>query len=368
MTRALNELTFVPGLHDSACFKWMKERHIIYIPKVGKSADKPENLRPLSLLETVYKIQTRILSTRLVKTLDQVLSADQHGFRPGRSTQTCSLPFLETIHEADRTGKPLQLLSIDIKSAFDSISPELVKQVMQKLGYPTIYLDALHGWTGKGTAKVLVNSVLGPEFQLRTGTGQGDPPSAPRYDIGADPLLRAVQLVVQNSRYRLNTGRYVPFSAYADDQMGALAVQSSQQVKEIIQVYEDYAKVSGLRVNVEKTEIMCINTPELLKQSIQNDTGIQVVTELRHLGIEIRASYQDTVQASFNKTIQRTESRYSRINTSHADMFHKRQLITQAYIPSFTHLFMSLEYDSQTGQELDKKAKKNFYGQSLKKE
>jgi len=358
MTRALNELTFVPGLHESACFKWLKERHIIYIPKVGKPADRPENLRPLSLLETLYKIQTRILSTRLVKTLDQVLVADQHGFRPGRSTQTCSLPFLETIHEANSTGKPLQLLSIDIKSAFDSISPELVKQVMHKLGYPVIYLEALHGWTGKGTARVLVNSVLGPEFKLRTGTGQGDPPSAPRYDIGADPLLRAVQQVVQNFRYTMNTGRQVPFSAYADDQMGALSVQSSQQVKDIIQVYEDYSKVSGLKINVKKTEILCINTTDQLRQNIQEDTGIQVVTGLRHLGIELKTSYHETVQASFSKAMERTESRYNRINMSHADMFHKRQLITQAYTPSFTHLFMTLEYDPQAGQELDKKVRK----------
>jgi len=368
MVGALNELTFVPGLHESACFKWLKERYIIYIPKAGKEPDRPENLRPLSMLETLYKIQTRILSNRLVRTLDQALTVDQHGFRPGRSTQTCSLPFTEAIHEADRTGKPLQLLSVDIKSAFDSISPEIVRQVMERQGYPAIYLEALHGLTAKGNARVLVNSALGPEFLLRSGTGQGDPPSAPRFDIGSDPLIRAVQNVAQQYRYVLNTGRPVPISAYADDQMGALSVQTSQQVADIIQVYKDYAKVSGLEINVSKTEIMCINTAADLRTQIETDTGIRTVTGLRHLGIELRSTYQQTVATTYAKAKDKMEGKYKRINSSHADMFHKRQLITQSYLPSFSHIFMALEFDKQSGEELDKQVRTLLWTKSNKGE
>ena len=50
---------------------------------------------------------------------------------------------MEAIQEAERTGKPLQLLAVDIKAAFDTISPELVKQVMKKQQYPEIYLSAI---------------------------------------------------------------------------------------------------------------------------------------------------------------------------------------------------------------------------------
>ena len=155
-----------------------------YIPKVGKIPDRTDNLRPLSLLETFYKIKTRILANRLIRTLEEVLSDEQYGFRPGRSTQSCSLPFMEAIQEPERTGKPLQLLAVDIKAAFDTISPDLVKQVMKKQQYPEIYLSAIHNLTSTGEAAVLANSVKGEQFQTLSGTGQGDPPSAPRYDVG----------------------------------------------------------------------------------------------------------------------------------------------------------------------------------------
>ena len=69
---------------------------------------------------------------------------------------------------------------MDIKAAFDTISPDLVKQVMKKQQYPEIYLSAIHNLTSTGEAAVLANTVKGEQFQTLSGTGQGDPPSAPR--------------------------------------------------------------------------------------------------------------------------------------------------------------------------------------------
>ena len=66
---------------------------------------------------------------------------------------------MEAIQEVERTGKPLQLLAVDIKAAFDTISPDLVKQVMKKQQYPEIYLSAIHNLTSTGEAAVLANTV-----------------------------------------------------------------------------------------------------------------------------------------------------------------------------------------------------------------
>ena len=85
------------------------------------------NLRPLSLLETMYKIQTKILTTRMSGALDSVLYDHQHGFRGGRSIQTATVPILEAIRE---------LISIDIQSAFDTIDPKIIYDIMMKEKFP----------------------------------------------------------------------------------------------------------------------------------------------------------------------------------------------------------------------------------------
>ena len=51
------------------------------------------------------------------------------------------------------------LLAVDIKAAFDTISPDLVKQVMKKQQYPETYLSAIHNLTSTGEAVVLANAV-----------------------------------------------------------------------------------------------------------------------------------------------------------------------------------------------------------------
>ncbi len=59
-------------------------------------------------------------------TMEKVLYADQHGFCRNRSIQTATIPILEAVNDAEMAGIPLQLLSIDLKAAFDTISPHVI--------------------------------------------------------------------------------------------------------------------------------------------------------------------------------------------------------------------------------------------------
>ncbi len=111
--------------------------------KARQGRDTISNLRPLSLLETMYKIKTRILIKRMAGVMELILYKDQHGFCRNRSIQTASLPILEAIHDAERTGRSLQLLSIDLKAAFDTITPQIIYKVMQMEKFPEIYTEAL---------------------------------------------------------------------------------------------------------------------------------------------------------------------------------------------------------------------------------
>ncbi len=106
---------------------WLGERRIVFIPKSGKEGNRISNLRPLSLLETLYKIKTKILSERMAGIMEKVLYPNQHGFCRNRSIQTATVLILEAVHDAEKNGRSLQLLSIDLKAAFDTISPQVMK-------------------------------------------------------------------------------------------------------------------------------------------------------------------------------------------------------------------------------------------------
>jgi hypothetical protein len=49
-----------------------------------------------------------------------------------------------------------------------------------------------------------------------------------------------------------------------------------------------------LKVNIAKTTILGINTPRELLDDVAELTGITIVTELRYLGLQIKASYANS--------------------------------------------------------------------------
>ncbi len=79
----------------------------------------------------MYKIKTKILYERLAGIMERILYGDKHGFYRNCSIQTATLPMLEVLHDAEKHSRLLQLLSIDLKLAFDTISPQTIYDVME---------------------------------------------------------------------------------------------------------------------------------------------------------------------------------------------------------------------------------------------
>jgi hypothetical protein len=136
--------------------------------------------------------------------------------------------------------------------------------------------------------------------------------------------------------------------------MHPLRVENAQQVQEILTVYSNFQKVSGLKVNIAITTILGINTPRQLLDDIAELTGITVVTEFRYLGLQIKANYAESRTATYEAVHASVQRKFEAINSSFVDLCHRRQLIQQIFLPSFNHIFMAFGHDPQWGEEIDK--------------
>ena len=65
-----------------------------------------------------------------------VLTDAQHGFRPGRGTDTALLQFINAREHADESGTQLYTSSWDIRRAFDSVSRGAMELSWCRLGVP----------------------------------------------------------------------------------------------------------------------------------------------------------------------------------------------------------------------------------------
>jgi hypothetical protein len=111
-------------------------------PKSNKAA-KVSQFCPISLCNTIYKIISKILATRLKPLLHKIISLWQSAFVPGRVIQDNSI----IAHEVLNTMKKkrgiggLMALKIDTKKAFDTIKWSFLLNVLRLHGFNTKWIN-----------------------------------------------------------------------------------------------------------------------------------------------------------------------------------------------------------------------------------
>lgn len=162
-----------------------KQAEMRMIPKAGKTPTRPENYRPISLLEVPGKLLERVVSARLRTYLEtgNHLHPAQYGFRSGRGTVHAIALATETIaiHQANRYRCNLVLR--DVSKAFDRVWHLGLKYKLLHLGLPAPVERLLCDFLDDRTARVRVGGHLGPAFPLTTGVPQGSVLSPTLYSI-----------------------------------------------------------------------------------------------------------------------------------------------------------------------------------------
>ena len=99
----------------------MRRGIITLLPKQGKDNLYLKNWRPISLLNTDYKILAKLIANRLKKVLSLLICSDQTGFMKKRYTGENIRLFLDMIEFCKTHSVDGLAFSIDFEKAFDSI-------------------------------------------------------------------------------------------------------------------------------------------------------------------------------------------------------------------------------------------------------
>lgn len=80
------------------------------------------NYRPITLLNTTYKVYAKLIQRRLQPVLMELVSPDQTGFLPLRYILHNILLVQETLTWAKTSHQPLLLMKLDFAKAYDRVS------------------------------------------------------------------------------------------------------------------------------------------------------------------------------------------------------------------------------------------------------
>jgi len=371
LLEAVNDMIFSPEIFQLEHNKWIKNRKVVYVQKKKDNPQTPSDYRPLSMLETLYKIPSRILAKRINEYTSNIIGKHQHGFIAGKGIQEPILLATHAIQDANTNKKPLQIVSLDMEKAFDKIISEVVTQTMAEMGFPKKIISAIEQLPLRGTAKVEINGQLGRTIIIKIGSGQGDPLSAIIFIIGIEPLNRVLAKLMENHFYETTEKIKIGPVIYADDNLCTYNFTDGDQVKEMLKIYTEYTGVSGLNINFKKSYIMCLNTTRELKEEI-NEMGLETPEKIKYLGVTICKNEKDTAVKTIESLDAKMIKRRIMATTPPTDMLHRAFLINTAYLPVYNHVFMSLPINEEEQRKINKEVStflwtRQHQGQTVKK-
>ena len=151
-----------------------KEQTIVPIFKKDSKAN-PENYRPVSLTSHILKLFERVLRTKLVNFIEEqgLLSKEQYGFRPGRSTITQLLAHIDRIIQILERNQNADILYLDFSKAFDKVCHATLIKKLEGFGIRGKILKWLTSFLDERYQRVVIQGKLSTPEKVQSGVPQG---------------------------------------------------------------------------------------------------------------------------------------------------------------------------------------------------
>ena len=191
---------------------------ITLVPKKDKPTNLLGNLRPISLLNTDYKIATKAIAKKLEAVLPLVINADQTGNIKGRYMGENVRLISDIISYTAAKNLPGLAISLDFEKAFDSIEWNFLFKALDKLNFGPDLKNWVQTFYCNITSCVTNNGYACDFFNLERGVRQGHPLSDTLFVLGIKILALAIKKNPKIEGIRVGACE-IKITQYADDTM-----------------------------------------------------------------------------------------------------------------------------------------------------
>nr|GEZ34182.1 RNA-directed DNA polymerase, eukaryota, reverse transcriptase zinc-binding domain protein [Tanacetum cinerariifolium] len=308
----------VEFLNSSIMPKGCNTSFVAFIPKISNPV-VVSDFRPISLIGAKYKIITKLLANRLAKVIDSVISREQTAFVKHR--QILDGPLM----------------------------------VMHFMAFSDKWISWINGCLSHATALILVNGSPTREYHINRGLRQRDPLSPFLFIIAMEGLHVAVEDAISAGLYR---GKW-----------------SLANIRNMTTILECFHRVSGLKINFHKSNLVGIGIPFEEVKILSQITGCHAShLSFTYLGLPV--GYNMAVTKSWDPLIDKFSKRLSTWKASLLSIGGRTTLLTSVLGTIVTRLkdlktgilWNSLEFQNTAGSKGKKVTKAlSFYRMEMDK-
>ena len=223
------------------------------LPKKDKILKFLKNWRPISLLNTDYKILAHVLASRLQMVLPDIIHPDQNGYLKGRFIG-CNIRTIYDIIDFSQNKEFANLITfIDYEKAFDNIKIEYLIETLDKFGFGEIFKNWIKIMYTNISSCVMNNGYTSIFFPLSKGVRQGCPLSALLFILVVETLAINIRNndKIKGVKFQENE---VKISLLADDT--TIFTENTTSLEIVLDTIKMFRNASGLKINQTKTKIM----------------------------------------------------------------------------------------------------------------
>lgn len=324
------EAGVLPSTLNQAC--------ITLLAKKNKDPLNCASYRPISLLNTDYKILAKVLACRLDNVLPNIISTDQTGFIKQRRS-FFNIRRLFNIMYSPCQGVSECLLCMDAEKAFDRVEWNYLFETLARFGFGKTFISWIKLLYSGPSAMVLTNNVYSKPFALHRGTRQGCPLSPLLFVLAIEPLALAIRSKSSIPGI-VRGGIEHKVSLYADDLL--LYMSSAETaIPSALNLLEQFGKISGYKLNLHKSEIFPLNLDMTFFENTRLPLKISS-DSFKYLGITVTRNFSDLYKQNFIKLLTQTKQDLSNWSPLFLSLIGRVNTIKMSVLPKYLYIFQCL--------------------------
>lgn len=247
--------------------------------------------RPISCLNTLYKVIARLLVRRIKPLLPSIIVPNQTAFVKGRLIVENTVLAGELVNGYHRKKGPKRItIKVAIAKAFDTLSWEFLFNCLEGLQFPPVLQSWLRACVCTPNFTVGYNGRVHGYFKGKRGLRQGDLLSPYLFVIAMNMLSLMLNKAASDLKIKYHqkcSKSKLTHLCFADDLL-IFTEGSLSSVQNVLQVLREFELRSGLAVSVQKSSFFASGLTQQELDEIKVSTGMpNGLLPVRYLGVPL---------------------------------------------------------------------------------